>query len=290
MNIILTNKDKVFLELKDKENNIKGVKRRFSNFSQTNKLKKKYNLFPSNNKKLNKSISKLTIKKKKLENNNDNTLNEYLHSHKFGIQRQNTKRKTVKNNKEININLNNNKSMYNKNFHDWKSMIYYPIKKKIPKKNEILKKKEETNLKIIENSLMIKLNSMRYYMQNEPNINDSFDNYFDNKILNISNNNSNQSSSQNIKKYINNSIQSLSLYNINKNKVKKTFKRNSHSLFYIHKKNSINNNLDNNNHRRISGFGNNKNKPKREFKSEIINNSLNKQYLVKFIIIKLIVN
>ena len=87
MNIILTNKDKVFLELKDKENNIKGGKRRFSNFSPTNKLKKKYNLFPSNNKKLNKSISKITIKNTNnlSENNNDNILNEYLHSHKFDI-------------------------------------------------------------------------------------------------------------------------------------------------------------------------------------------------------------
>ena len=65
---------------------------------------------------------------------------------------------------------------------------------------------------------MIKLNSMRNYKQNESNINDSFDKYFDNKNLNISNNNSNQSSIQNIKKAINNSIQSLNLYNNKKNK------------------------------------------------------------------------
>ena len=128
---------------------------------------------------------------------------------------------------------------------------------------------------------MIKLNSIKNFIQNEPNINDSFDFYFDNKHLNLSNNNSNRSSNQNTKRSINKSIQSLNLYNIKKNEFKETFKRSSHSLFYTHKSRNINNNLDNSNHGQISGFGNNKNITKSKFKSEIINKSLNRPYLEK---------
>ena len=166
MDLFLSNKDESIIELKNKVNFKKGEKKRNSITNKKNRLKLNYDI-PSP-KRIKKSLTKKSSKNKSNLNDkkSDNMLNEYLHSHKFGIQRKKTRGITVKTQKD-NINLKINKSFYNKSNHDWKSMIYYPSPKNMNKEVKNLKNDEKPNLKIIENSIMLKLNSMRNNIQNE---------------------------------------------------------------------------------------------------------------------------
>ena len=172
-----------------------------SNFN-LKKIKSKYSLDlnllkVNNNKKLDQSFSKLNLKKKNLLGNKQegNMINDYLHSHKFGIQRKKTRRVTVMPHERKNsINNPMNKSIrYSKKDFENLSMIYYPNGKNPKNIMEEIKNIENINLKMVENSIILKINSMRMNFQNETNNdNDKFDNYFEN-VVNTSNMNSNRS-------------------------------------------------------------------------------------------------
>ncbi len=86
--------DESILHLNSDELKIKR-KRSASNFNIINKISKKN--FLKSPARLSKSISKLTIKK--LQNfakkEKNNVIKDYLHSHKFDIQRRNSKKTTV---------------------------------------------------------------------------------------------------------------------------------------------------------------------------------------------------
>ena len=113
--------DESILHLNSDELKIKR-KRRASNFNIDNKIiKKNYLKSPA---RLSKSISKLTVKK--LENFNkkekNNVIKDYLHSHKFGIQRRNSKKITVK----LLKSKINKSFLSNKNVNECVSMMYFP--------------------------------------------------------------------------------------------------------------------------------------------------------------------
>ena len=158
-------------------------------------------------------------------------------------------------------------------------MVYYPSPKNMDKKVEKLKKEEKQNLNIIENSIKLKLNSMRINIENETNNNNSFDNYFYSKMINLNNSNNSIISNQNSKGSINKSQKSLNAKHNKKNYNNNTCKRSNNSLFNIHKNSSINSNSDNTNHQ--SSNVDNKQKKISKFKSEVLNNSFNKPHFEK---------
>ena len=294
MSISLSYKEESIGQIKSNENTLNSLQRKPSNVSTKNKFKMHLDCpTPKNKGKLNKSISKFSRRKSQLNMNKskDNILNDYLHSHKFDIQRKNSKRITVKTQKN-NINLNMNKSLLNfnnnNNHNDWMSMIYYPEDKINQKKNKNnflnIKNEEKTNLKLIENSIMFKLNSLRnnYQLESSKNV-DSFDDYFDNNIFKFNNEkrNSIQSMTKNLKKPINRNIKSLDCKSMRKN-LFINLKRNSGGQINLKKskrRNSINSNLNSNttNSNHHSNFANNRNTPKK-YKSEFLNNSFDKKH------------
>ena len=281
MNILQNNEESILQNRKSSINSIK--------------MRTKLNLeprTPKNIMRLNKSVSKL--KKTKLNSNKkkieDNTINDYLHSHKFEIQRRQSRRITVKSQKDKSFNININKSQmyYPKEKKDWASMIYYPDDKKSKNlQNKIINfgEDEKQNLKIVENSLMNKLNSMRNYIQNKSiSENDNIENIFENNIINnISKTPTNKS------KKSNKSIKSLNTKG-NNQKVNKKFKRSCNSLFNLKGSSNymMNNNSNNNSNLQSSNLANNNNNNKHvnfsifnKYKSDILNNSFDKSPLEK---------
>ena len=276
MNILQNNEESI---LQNRKSSINSIKMRI-----------KLNLeprTPKNIMRLNKSVSKLKKTKSNLnkKKNEGNIINDYLHSHKFEIQRKKTRKKTVKSQKDKSFNININKSQmyYHKEKKDWASMIYYPDDKKsknLQNKFINLGVDEKQNLKIVENSLMNKLNSMRNYFQNKSiSENDSIENIFENNIINNNINKTLTNKSKKSKKS-NKSIKSLN-YKGNNQKVNKKFNRSYNSLFNL--KGSYNymmNNNSNSNHQ-SSNLSNNNNKRVNfsifnKYKSDIINNSFDK--------------
>ena len=293
-----------FLNINE-EQNPKLLKKRTSNFSLKTMTKSKSNLeLPSpigmnklnNLSNLNKSFSKLIkLKKNSVPNKSEgNVIKDYLHSHKFGIQRKKTKRITVMpQNMKNGMNTNMNKSvLINKNIMENKSMIYFQNEKKqkkVQKEIEDQIKEENPNLKIIENSIILKLNSMRMNYENETvHENDTFNKYFENELLktnSINSTYSNRSNNDNLK----DSLNSLNIKNLSsKSKVNMSnyFKnKNSNSNFNSshHKTSNLNaSNLHS------SAFAHNKLPPVKnqkinnvKYKSEIINNSFDKSMIEK---------
>ena len=151
-----------------KEEGFKTPQRKASNFITQNSLKNSLILqAPS---RLNKSITKLRMKRKKT-NNEANIIKDYLHYHKFGLQRKEARKVTIKV-----IKKNSNDSFMNnkRNSNEYNSMIYYPEERKKKKiKAQIYDLREEettqkTNLKRVENLLFNKLHNMKFNLnQNE---------------------------------------------------------------------------------------------------------------------------
>ena len=107
-----------------KEEGFKTPQRKASNFITQNSLKNSLILqVPS---RLNKSITKLRMKRKKT-NNEANIIKDYLHYHKFGLQRKEARKVTIKV-----IKKNSNDSFMNnkRNSNEYNSMIYYPEERK----------------------------------------------------------------------------------------------------------------------------------------------------------------
>jgi len=285
----------------NEEQKPKLLKKRTSNFSVKNMSKSKSNLDLPNpmgmNKlnNLNKSFSKLNrFKKNSLTNKSEvNILKDYLHSHKFGIQRKKTRRITVKPQEMINgMNNNLNKSdLLIRKSQENKSMIYYQNEKKqkkLAKEMENINKTEKPNLKIIENSIILKLNSMRMNYQNETvHEHDTLNGYFENDLLktnSINSTYSNRSNNDNLRDSLN-SLNIKNLTNKNKTNMSNYFKRrNSSNYNSSHHKTS---NINASNHH-SSAFTHNKlgnnqknNNNNAKYKSEIINNSFDKQILEK---------
>jgi hypothetical protein len=160
---------------------------------------------------LNNSFSKLNRLKKNQKpiKSEGNMLKDYLHSHKFGIQRKKSRRITVRPNEMKNkMNANMKKSvLINKNIQENKSMIYYQnekiqMQKKVQKEIEDQIKEGKPNLNMIENSIILKLNSMRVNYENETeHENDTLNKYFENDLLKT---NSIKNNSNKIKININN--------------------------------------------------------------------------------------
>ena len=154
---LLENKDD-FFQLNNTEKNI-FQKKRASNKSVKNKLKANFES-PTNTNRLKKlhSISESPIQNRQnINKSNGNILNDYLHSHKFVIQRKKTRKKTHKvQNNDNHLILNMDKS-YLSNKENL-TMIYSQNQKKIKqKKAKGLNENENLNLKKIENSLILKL-------------------------------------------------------------------------------------------------------------------------------------
>ena len=186
----------------------KELKRRYSNFSIRNNMGNTH-IFQSPAK-LNQSISKLN-KKKSSNKFERNDLKEYLQFHKFAIQR----------------NFLNNPNKDNKN--ECISMIYYREDKNnqnLKKMEMELKAKEKPNLNKIENSLINKINNMKFNMQNKGT---SLNTFVDNKIIDLNNSLKSNQSNKNIsstnshsnnnaiKKKDSNSLSNFKNSNINSN-------------------------------------------------------------------------
>ena len=107
-----------------KEEGAKNTKRRGTHFNIQNKLKNSLILqAPS---RLNKSISKLRIKKQ-LSKDEGSIIRDYLHFHKFGLQRNEDRKIAIKGLKsKVNGSFMNNKS----NPNEYMSLTYCPEKKK----------------------------------------------------------------------------------------------------------------------------------------------------------------
>ena len=107
-----------------KEEGAKNTKRRGTHFNIQNKLKNSLILqAPS---RLNKSISKLRIKKQ-LSKDEGSIIRDYLHFHKFGLQRNKVRKITIKGLKsKVKGSFMNNKS----NPNEYMSLTYCPEEKK----------------------------------------------------------------------------------------------------------------------------------------------------------------
>ena len=220
-----------------KEEGFKTPKRKASNFITQNSMKN--SLIIKNSPRLNKSITKLRMKRKKTKNE-ANIIKDYLHYHKFGLQRNEGRKVTIK---VIKKNSNDSFMSNKRNPNECNSMIYYPEEKKnkkIETKIYDLKKEpaQKTNLKKIESILFNKLNNMKFnFNQNEILKDIDNDNNSNNgnifELKNCENPNSYRSAKNNIK--LNNS------YYKNKFKGKKN-KSITSSCF---RQNSTNANLNN---------------------------------------------
>ena len=285
----------------NEEQKTKLLKKRTSNFSVKNLSKSKSNLDLPNpmdmNKlnNLNKSFSKLNIFKKNsiTHKSEGNILKDYLHSHKFGIQRKKTRRITVKPQEMINgMNNNLNKSgLLIRKSQENKSMIYYQNEKKqkkLAKEMENINKTEEPNLKIIENTIILKLNSMKMNYQNETVYeHDTLNGYFENDLLktnSINSTYSNRSNNDNLRDSLN-SLNIKNLTNKNKTNMSNYFKKRNSSNYNssLHKTSNINTSNHHSSAFTHNKLGNNQknNNNNTKYKSEIINNSFDKQIFEK---------
>ena len=219
-----------------KEEGYKTPQRKASNFITQNSLKNSLILqAPS---RLNKSITKLRMKRKKT-NNEANIIKDYLHYHKFGLQRKEARKVTIKI-----IKKNPNDSFMNnrRNSNEYNSMIYYPEerkKKKIQAKIYDLREEEttqKTNLKRIENLLFNKLHNMKFNLNQNEVLKGIDNNNNIGSIFNLKNNeNPNTYGSDKNNKSVNN------IYYKNKFKNKKN--KSITSSFF--RQNSINDNANN---------------------------------------------
>ena len=148
------------------EEELKVPKRKASNLDMQNRLKN--NLILQAPTKLNKSITKLRMKKKYIKN--ERNIIKDFRNHKFVLQRNDTRKFTIKGIKNNDIeSFMNNKKYSN----ECKSMDYSHKEKnnkKIEAQNYDLRKEktQNTNLKQIENLLFNKLNNMKFnFHQNE---------------------------------------------------------------------------------------------------------------------------
>jgi len=169
--------DDSFLPIKEES---KTPKRRRSNFNFQNQFKG--SLILQSPLRLNKSISKLNRR-----SNEGNIIKDYLHLHKFGIQRKNTRKITVK---ALQSNVDKSLMFNNSNPNEAVSMVYYPddkSNKKIHEKLIDLKKEstKKTNLKRVENNLLVKLNNMKVNFQQIEGLNDINKTYDDDYFLNV---------------------------------------------------------------------------------------------------------
>ena len=149
------------------EEELKVPKRKASNLDMQNRLKNNHILQDPT--KLNKSITKLRMKRK-YSKKEVNIIKDSLHNHKFGLQRNDTRKDSIKGIK----NNDNDSSMNNKKYsNECKSKDYSHKEKnnkKIEAQNYDLRKEktQNTNLKQIENLLFNKLNNMKFnFHQNE---------------------------------------------------------------------------------------------------------------------------
>ena len=217
-----------------KEKRFKTPKRKVANFNIQNILKNSLILqAPS---RLNKSITKHRMKRK-YSKNESNIIKDYLHNHKFVLQRNKTRKITVKG-----IKMNDNDSFMNnkRTPNECNSIVLFPEEKnnnKIETQNYDLRKEKakNTNLKKIENLLFNKLNNMKYiFHQNETlkDINDDNNSNNENifELKNIDNSSCYKTARNNIS--LNNSFY--------KNKFK--IKKNKSITFH---QNNINSNLNN---------------------------------------------
>ena len=159
---------------------------------------------------LNKSISRLNYGKLR-KKSEKKILKDYLHLHKFGLERKKTKNTTIKG---MNNNFNRSFLFNNNTDNECVSMIYYPKEKNSRiKNNDIikLKKGEKQNLKKVENSIINKINNMKFNFQNESMNEDLM---FENNLLNINNNSNANSFRSNHSNKNNNAINAY--YNNNK--------------------------------------------------------------------------
>ena len=128
---------------------------------------------------ISKSITKFNLKNSLKPESKNSIIKDYLHSHKFDFVRNKTKKITVK---QLKSNI--NKSFYSaNNDNECVSMVYYPNfgktrkKKKNNDENIKIEENKKTNLKKVENSLIDKLNNMKFNFENdsmnESNINDA---------------------------------------------------------------------------------------------------------------------
>ena len=232
MNLQFINDD--FASLR-KEEGAKNQKRRLSHFNIQNNLKRR-SLILQTPSRLNKSISKLRIKRK-ISKNEGSIIKDYLHFHKFGLQRNEARKVTVKG---LKTKVNDSFMSNNGNPNDCISMAYYPKEKKRKKLEATIialgkEKTEKTNLKQIESFLFNKINDMKCNIEKNEEIkkfnNDNSD--YDN-ILELKNCDS--SSFRSIKK-------NLSLNNSYRNKLKINKKKSINSAFS--RQNSINSNNSN---------------------------------------------
>lgn len=127
------NKDEFFQQINNNDNNKKNIKRKQTSSGQNKFLMNIDAPSPKNKIKFTKSISKYSLKRKSnfknMNKNDGNILKDYLHSHKFDIQRKKTRRITVKYQKNNNnLNLNRYRTFLNKNNNnnkDWLTVVYY---------------------------------------------------------------------------------------------------------------------------------------------------------------------
>jgi hypothetical protein len=171
-------KDESFLNLNHEELKIKRG-RKASNVNVRNTFKTTAILKKPI--KVSNSISKFRLKKlniiQSIKPEGNSIIKDYLHSHKFGIQRKVSKKITVKV-----LKTNINKSLLsNKNINECASMVYYPSSdktKNIKFKEDIkIEKDKKPNLKKIEDLLKNKLNNMKFNFQSE-SIEDEISNYY----------------------------------------------------------------------------------------------------------------
>ena len=247
-----------------KEEGAKNKKRGSSQLSNQNRLQISINLkAPSF---LNKSNSKLRMQKR-CSKNEGSIIKDYLHFHKFGLQRNEDRNVSIKG---LKSRANNSFMNNNGNPNECISMIYYPKEKKNKELEEKIiefgkVKTKQTNLKQIESIIYNKLNDMiSNFEKNETikDFNNDNSNNFDN-ILELKNCD-NSSSFRSINK-------KLSLNNSYKNKLRINKKRSINSAFS--RQNSINSNNSNIKSAFYPKENENKlnyNKKEGKFKSEIL--------------------
>ena len=281
----ISSKDKNLTQINKNDNILNSKRRKSSIMSTENKFKLNFECPTSRSKKKsNKSISKFNIKKNNLNIKfpEDNIINDYLRLHKFAIQRKKTKRATFKSQKN-DIKLNINKSMLNinNNINDCVSMIYYPNEKK-NNNNKFLNinNEEKSNLKLVENSIMLRLNSLRNNYESSKNI--GFDDFFDNNTFTIKNEkrNSIKSNNKNLNKIKRRSINSFDIKSMKRNSCIH-LKRNSNSFFAFQKRKKsiinshLNSNLSSNSNYQSTNFMNNKQYIKK-YNTDFLNFSIDK--------------
>ena len=230
--------DDSFLPMREES---KTPKRRRSNYNMYNQFKG--SLILQSPLRLNQSISKLRRRSK----NEGNMIKDYLHLHKFGIQRKKTRKITVKP-----LQSNVDKSLMFNNSHpiEAASMIYYPDDKNTKKINtKLIELKKETtkktNLKRVENNLFQKLNNMKVNFQQIEGLNDINKTYDDDYFLNAKTCRTNNNINNNILPSHRSSKNNL---NINNSYYVNRFRNNKKRSFNsgFNRQNSNNSNMNSN--------------------------------------------